>query len=179
MQVIVIPFDELPEDADDVVNILTKESAPLHQWVSLALEYYRQGHEQEFVTILEASRTDANLDYNKSEEDQMKQLDTLAAYYVQQTKKEKKADRKREFFTKATLLYTTADNIIMYNPKHLLGRAYFCLYEGDKMEQASAQFEFVLNQEQQANIPSLLGTLDIYPFLFDPPVLTLLFPMSR
>lgn len=89
----------------------------------------------------------------------MKQLDTLAAYYVQQTKKEKKADRKRELFTKATLLYTTADKIIMYNPKHLLGRAYFCLYEGDKMEQANAQFDFVLNQEQQANIPSLLGKL--------------------
>jgi hypothetical protein len=34
----------------------------------------------------------------------------------------------------------------MYNPKHLLGRAFFCLYEGDKMEQANAQFDFVLNQ---------------------------------
>ena len=65
LQVIVIPFDELPEDAEDVVNILTKESAPLHYWVTLALEYYRQGHEAEFVTIMEASRTDANLNYNK------------------------------------------------------------------------------------------------------------------
>jgi len=29
---------------------------------------------------------------------------------------------------------------------HLLGRAYFCLLEGDKMEQADAQFNFVLAQ---------------------------------
>lgn len=37
-----------------------------------------------------------------------------------------------------------------------MGRAYFCLLEGDKMEQADAQFNFVLNQSQN-NIPSLLG----------------------
>ena len=49
--------------------------------------------------------------------------------------REKKSDKKRELYTKATLLYTTADKIIMYNPRHLLGRAFFCLYEGDKMEQ--------------------------------------------
>ena len=29
---------------------------------------------------------------------------------------------------------------------HLLGRAYFCLLEGDKMDQADAQFNFVLGQ---------------------------------
>lgn len=32
---------------------------------------------------------------------------------------------------------------------HLLGRAYFCLLEGDKMEQADAQFNFVLAQVYQ------------------------------
>ena len=86
----------------------------------------------------------------------MKCLDTLAAYYVQEANKEKKSEKKRELFTKATFLYTTADKIIMYNPRHLLGRAFFCLYEGDKMEQANAQFDFVINQEPN-NIPSLLG----------------------
>lgn len=45
----------------------------------------------------------------------MKSLDTLAAYYVQQAHKEKNKDRKRELFMKATLLYTTADRIIMYD----------------------------------------------------------------
>jgi len=35
------------------------------------------------VKILDASRTDAGLDYANSEKDQMKALDTLAAYYVQ------------------------------------------------------------------------------------------------
>ncbi|XP_060131638.1 RNA polymerase-associated protein CTR9 homolog [Zootoca vivipara] len=49
-----------------------------------------------------------------------------------------------------------ADKIIMYDQNHLLGRACFCLLEGDKMDQADAQFHFVLNQSPN-NIPALLG----------------------
>ena len=64
-------------------QMLTAESATLNLWVTLAIEYYRQGRTKEFVEILDKSRTDANLNYAKSEEDQMRQLDTLAAYYVQ------------------------------------------------------------------------------------------------
>ena len=35
---------------------------------------------------------------------------------------------------------------MIFFQSHLLGRAYFCLLEGDKMEQADAQFNFVLAQ---------------------------------
>lgn len=45
----------------------------------------------------------------------MTALDTLAAYYVQKAHAEKNKDRKRDLFTRATLLYTTADKIIMYD----------------------------------------------------------------
>lgn len=34
----------------------------------------------------------------------------------------------------------------MYDQNHLLGRAYFCLLEGNKIDQADAQFNFVINQ---------------------------------
>ncbi len=39
-EVIEIEFDRLPP-ADDIVHILTEESAQLHLWVTLAVEYYR------------------------------------------------------------------------------------------------------------------------------------------
>lgn len=39
----------------------------------------------------------------------------------------------------------------MYDINHLLGRAYFCLLEGDKMDQADAQFSFVLQQVRVVN----------------------------
>lgn len=86
----------------------------------------------------------------------MRCLDTLAAYYVKRGHREKAKDKKREYFTQATLLYTHADKILMYDLNHLLGRAYICLLEGDKMDQAEQQFNFVLNQMQN-NIPALLG----------------------
>jgi len=38
----------------------------------------------------------------------------------------------------------------------LLGRAFYCLLEGDQIEQADAQFKFVLNQSSN-NIPAHLG----------------------
>ncbi|XP_076339000.1 RNA polymerase-associated protein Ctr9 [Tachypleus tridentatus] len=154
-EVIELDLDQLPE-GDEVLGILRQEQAQLHLWVTLALEYYRQGKVEDFIKLLDISRSDANLDYRDFEHDQMKALDTLAAFYVQQANKEKNKDKKRELFTKATLLYTTADKIIMYDQNHLLGRAYFCMLEGDKMDQADAQFNFVLNQSPN-NIPSLLG----------------------
>ncbi|KAG0730544.1 RNA polymerase-associated protein CTR9 [Chionoecetes opilio] len=108
-EVIELDLAQLPE-GEEVLGILTNEKVPLNYWVDLAVEYYKQKNEDDFVRILESSRTDANSIYRESEKDQ----------------------------------------------NHLLGRAYFCLLEGDKMEQADAQFNFVLNQSAN-NIPSLLG----------------------
>ena len=51
---------------------------------------------------------------------------------------------------------------------HLLGRAYFCLLEGDKLDQADAQFNFVLGQVRvqivtyRITIPASLTLLSIY-----------------
>ncbi|PBC34338.1 RNA polymerase-associated protein CTR9 [Apis cerana cerana] len=154
-EVIELYLDQLPE-GDEVLGILRQEHAQLNIWVNLALEYYKQHKIDDFIKILESSRIDANIDYRDYEKDQMRALDMLAAYYVQEANREKNKDKKRDLFTKATLLYTTADKIIMYDQNHLLGRAYFCLLEGDKMDQADAQFNFVLNQSPN-NIPSLLG----------------------
>jgi RNA polymerase-associated protein CTR9 len=120
------------------------------------LAYYKQNKEEDFVQLLDRSRTDASLQYQEYEKDQMQALDTLAAYYVTKANKEKNRDKKRDLFAKATVLYTAADKIIMYEPNHLVGRALFCLSEPDKMDQADAQFNFVLNQAPN-NIPSLLG----------------------
>nr|XP_042900855.1 RNA polymerase-associated protein CTR9 homolog isoform X3 [Parasteatoda tepidariorum] len=154
-EVIDLKLDQLPE-GEEVLSILRQEQATLNLWNQIALEYYRQGKVQDFVKILDVSRTEANIDYPNMERDQMAALDKLAVYYAQQGNKEKDREKKRELFTKATLLFTTADKIIMYDLEHLLGRAYLCLLEGDKMDQADAQFNFVLNQSLN-NIPSLLG----------------------
>uniref|UniRef100_A0A915ALZ8 RNA polymerase-associated protein CTR9-like protein n=3 Tax=Parascaris univalens TaxID=6257 RepID=A0A915ALZ8_PARUN len=159
-EIIELDFDRLPDDAKEVIAILRGEHAALHIWVDLALAYYRRGNDADFVRILELSGSEANLDYAEYPRDQMRALDTLAAYYVMQNHKERNKEKKKEWQTKATLLYTTADKIIMYDTNHLLGRAYFCLLEG-KTDQAEQQFNFVLNQVGE-NIPAMLGKACIF-----------------
>ncbi|XP_060857388.1 RNA polymerase-associated protein CTR9 homolog [Metopolophium dirhodum] len=154
-EVIEIQVDKLPE-YDEILSILKSERSNLHIWVNLALEYYKRGNSAALVMLLESSRRNANLEYKDSDKDQMRALDMLAAYYVQTANQERNKDKRRELFTKATQLFTTADKIIMYDTDHLLGRAFFCLLEGDKIEQADAQFKFVLNQSSN-NILAQLG----------------------
>ncbi|GMR41708.1 hypothetical protein PMAYCL1PPCAC_11903, partial [Pristionchus mayeri] len=158
VKVIEMDVNELP-DEDDIMNILREESARLSVWITTAVEYYKQKRYEIFTRILEQSGQQANLDYPGFEKDQVRALDTLAAYYVKMGHRERQSKEKRkDLFTKATLLYTTADKIIMYDLNHLLGRALFCLLEGNKIDQADQQFTFVLQgSSESGNIPALLG----------------------
>lgn len=79
------------------------------------VEYYKQKKVDDFVKVLDTARTDANVSYKDCEKDQMRALDTLAAYYVQLANQEKNKDKKKELFQKVTHLFTTADKIIMYD----------------------------------------------------------------
>ena len=154
-EVIELGLDQLP-DRDDVLLILKQENCPLHVWIRLAIGYYKQGKINDFVHILELSRTLANTNYKNHEKDLLKALDTLAAHYVQLANREKNKDLKKEYCLKATTLYTSADKIYMYDYDHLLSRAYFCLLSSDKLDQANNQFEFVLNTFP-SNVPALMG----------------------
>ncbi|TKR78211.1 hypothetical protein L596_019056 [Steinernema carpocapsae] len=133
-----------------------RERFPLNVWVDLAVRYFKAGKTDTFVALLEKCGEESGQDYRDVEKDQMRALDTLAAYYVQAGSQLRDKAERKEMFTKATLLYTTADKIIMYDQNHLLGRAYFCLVEGNKIDQADTQFNFVINQASN-NIPAILG----------------------
>lgn len=56
----------------------------------------------------------------------MTTYDSLAAYYVHKAHKEKDKEKKSKLFTQATLLYTTADKIIMYDQ---VERNFICLVD--------------------------------------------------
>ena len=64
-EVIELDLEQLPE-GDEVLGILQQEKAPYGIWVTLALEYYKNGKVDDFVRLLEASRTDAGIDYKVS-----------------------------------------------------------------------------------------------------------------
>ena len=67
------------------------------------------------MKLLEAARVDGTLDYRDHDKDQMACLDALAAYYVRRARRLRGADGKKELLTQATLLYTMADKVIMYD----------------------------------------------------------------
>ncbi|CAI4231970.1 unnamed protein product [Auanema sp. JU1783] len=153
-----INFEDLP-DGDEVLQILRAEKAFLHYWIRLGLEYYRRGHYEIFVRLLENSGSEASLEYEDVSNDQMKALDILAAYFVRLAHRERgNKEKKRDLFAKATLLYTTADKLKMYDTDHLTGRAYFCLVEGkqNKLDSAAQQFNFVLKQNSN-DIAAMMG----------------------
>lgn len=92
----------------------------------LQLHYYQQGKYDAFVLLLENSRTgklvprgtsglcylplslspsDADINYPDHDKDQMAAFDTLAAYYVQQARKEKDKEMRKDFFSQVEELY--------------------------------------------------------------------------
>lgn len=79
----------------------------------------------DFINLLEYSKVDANIDYPDFERDQMRALDLLASYYVQQANKEKNKDKKNELFAKADQLFNAADKIIMYDQVSVRTFVYF------------------------------------------------------
>lgn len=65
-EVIELGLDQLP-DGEEVLSILIQENCPLHVWLRLAGAYYKQGKIDDFVRILDSSRTNANTQYKGHE----------------------------------------------------------------------------------------------------------------
>jgi RNA polymerase-associated protein CTR9 len=136
----VLEFSTYPQ-VREVLEVLEEEDVPLSFWPDIALGYYRLKRYDEFVFLLEKAEK-KKTDQTK---EQMRCMDLLAAYYVKKGRSFRNEKERKEYFSKATVLYTTADKLMMYDPQHLVGRAYFCLLEAVKSGQAKAQFDYVIN----------------------------------
>lgn len=49
---IVFTSDDLPDNVDGLLTVLSKAEAPLHVWHDIMLEYYRQGKPDAYEQIL-------------------------------------------------------------------------------------------------------------------------------
>lgn len=115
-----------------------------------------EGCMERILAYLETSVRDPSISHTEYERDMVRALDTLAAYHVKLGSKCKNRDKRREHFQRASHLFTLGDKICMYDQNHLLCKAYFCMLEGDKMDHADQQFNFVLGPAAQ-NIAAYLG----------------------
>ena len=67
-----ILYDDLEDSSnEDILQLLKNEKAHLKYWVSIAREYYRRGRFSDFENTLDTARKEANITYDKSEEDQV------------------------------------------------------------------------------------------------------------
>lgn len=178
-EVLELEVANLP-DPQETIGILQEQDCKIHLWIQIAVEYYRQGKDDAFELLLSTclSRWDQervkinNPTYPDGDKDRIRALDLLAIFYVRKGYATKNKERRRDYFARAAQKFTEVDksefiNISKHGSEyqfHLLGRAYCCLIEG-RNDQADAQFNFVLQQQQQSgeseNVPSLLGRASI------------------
>uniref|UniRef100_A0A0N4Z759 RNA polymerase-associated protein CTR9 n=1 Tax=Parastrongyloides trichosuri TaxID=131310 RepID=A0A0N4Z759_PARTI len=135
---------------------LVGEHSRISLWYKFAIAYYRQERFDDFQKVLEKGIEYGQKENDTSNTDILKLYDALSSYLILCACKETEKSKKAQLFAKATAYFNAGDKILMFEQDHLLGRAYFCLYEGLKMDQAEAQFKFVINTDE-SNIPAILG----------------------
>ena len=70
-EVIEIVYDELSDDIDDVLQVLREEKARLHYWITIGQESYRRNLYKAFEKLYEISKSEANINYDNSEQDRV------------------------------------------------------------------------------------------------------------
>ncbi|MCL7045307.1 hypothetical protein MKW94_011606 [Papaver nudicaule] len=151
-----VTLDSLPRDASDILDILKAEQAPLHLWLIIAREYFKQGKTEQFREILEeGSMPEIDEYYADMKAERIAILNALGAYYSYQGKIETKQREKDEHFVLATQYYNRASRIDIHEPSTWVGKGQLLLAKGD-IEQASSTFKIALDGNPK-NVPALLG----------------------
>ena len=57
-EVLELPKDDLPDDPNEIMQILANELAPLKLWLELAVSYYQQSRIEQFSIVMETSTGD-------------------------------------------------------------------------------------------------------------------------
>ncbi|XP_050216699.1 protein CTR9 homolog [Mercurialis annua] len=151
-----VALDQLPRDANDILDILKAEQAPLDLWLIIAREYFKQGKVEQFRQILEeGSSNDIDEYYADVKYERIAILNALGAYYSYLGKIETKQREKEEYFIQATGYYNKASRIDMHEPSTWVGKGQLLLAKGE-IQQAYNTFKIVLDEDNE-NVSALLG----------------------
>ena len=90
-----IPVEDLPEDAGEIIDILTEESAPPQTWTSFAVAYYRRGKKENFQRILKLTATTLQQDDDMGAQiKRIEVLNALAGFQLSEARLAKTDSRK-------------------------------------------------------------------------------------
>lgn len=136
--------DELPSDAAVLLGILKNEQAPLSLWLQFAIEYYRRGQVQSYLTIAgEANDPNIGALYATSTKERIAFLNSVVAHYAGLAVQEKDANEKERLFSMATELMNKADGIDSRHELTETGKGSLLLAKGDQA-QAARHFDKAL-----------------------------------
>ncbi|XP_008776475.1 protein CTR9 homolog [Phoenix dactylifera] len=151
-----VPLDSLPQDANDILDILKAEQAPLDLWLIIAREYFKQNKVEQFRLVLEeGSSPEIDEYYADVKYERIAILNALGAYYTYLGKMETNKSKKDEHFILATQCYNRASRIDVHEPSTWIGKGQLCVAKGELPNAASA-FQIVLGDDPN-NVAALLG----------------------
>ncbi len=150
--------NNLPEDPDEILDVLIGEIAPLYIWLQVALLYGSKNMWDAFEKILlEATkpRTEEKYSGKRDQMDKIYILNSLSAYYINKAEKEKDLSMKNELLGRSSVFLGFAREIDQVNALTLVSLGYLELAHGKSNE---ALQRFNQAQEQDSfNIPAMLG----------------------
>lgn len=174
-EVVEVPVDELPEDENDVIDILQAELAPLELWLRFAVEYYRQGKLESFTNILQPLTELYEEKDEKGEkgglllqqfvkagesEEKVKKafldiLNSLASFHTVIGSRERDKAKRKVRFDQAKKYYDCAEGVDLLLGSANVGRAVLQIAQGQL-----GRAEKTLNEVEafhMDSVPALLG----------------------
>jgi hypothetical protein len=107
-EVVAIAVSNLPENNDDVLDLLSNEALPLSKWLEVAKAYLSRGSSDNFLSILREATNEETLKEVERYFGRKPTFETiqckcaLAAYYIELGREERDRAKKAELLRQAT-----------------------------------------------------------------------------
>lgn len=131
--------DELPEDVNDIIDILRAEVAPLDVWLQFAVEYFNQGSVSQFQEILAVASEPGIEEIYKdaaSRNSRIKFFNALANHAIKSMWHEDDEKKREAIATRAVGYFQRADRLNQQDHMTLVGKAlmFMAKNEDDRAE---------------------------------------------
>ncbi|CAI5712020.1 unnamed protein product [Hyaloperonospora brassicae] len=157
-QAVEVFVDELPDDVNDIIDILRAEVAPLDVWLQFAVEYYNQGHVGQFQEILAVASEPGIEEIYKDNASRMCRIKffiALASHAVNAMWNEEDEKKREAISQRAVGYFQRADRLDHQHPMTLVGKALMFMAKNED-DRADRFIKSVLISHK-TNLPAILG----------------------
>ncbi|KAJ1630718.1 hypothetical protein T492DRAFT_592674 [Pavlovales sp. CCMP2436] len=154
-EVVEVSLDALPDDANELIDVLKGETATLDVWLHCALAYYAAGRAEQGRAVLDESCEIPGDIFPDAKADRVSLLTASAGHCINAalTVADKRARLK--LLDQAAQFFARADTVDLSDPRIWLGRGFLNLHRGE-LPKARAAFEQAL-RERPAEPLGVLG----------------------